>query len=75
MPVVLGCRDIDTGKISWTYVVRELKEGVYRYTRHEAQYIVDLFGRTCTCPSRQNPCKHRKDALLYHLEKLTGIVG
>lgn len=66
-------REINTGRVDIAYVVREVSEGVYRYTRPGNQYTVDVEKKSCTCPSRVRPCKHYNDALLHHIEQIQGF--
>ena len=69
---MIPTRTISTGRVEYVYVVREIAEGVYRYTRPKQVYTVDVFRKFCTCPARK-PCKHLQDALLHHLEQLRQI--
>jgi len=69
---MIPTRVIRTGRVDHIYVVRELSEGVYRYTRTGQAYTIDVEQKSCTCPSLERPCKHWKNALMHHLEVLQG---
>lgn len=73
-------REIAGPRVDLTYIVKPLEEGAFRYTRSlkgdPVVHMVNVLERTCTCDSMKygpRPCKHLQDALLLHMELLSGI--